>query len=241
MTGMEASHREFAIALFAAHGPESSAGPPAATFGNRKERAPTMRFVSLGAGALAAIFAACLALPVAGQTAAQLAFIPAGGRTLLTGIVDSQPPAGELRALLTGKRSRDEWSSYLKAHGPAIPALQRLSDKQRLTLADYLSLHMPLPADQVPADPARTGWTRDLPKDGRDLTLDHCQGCHIITVVVTQERSKTYWLGTVSTPSHAVIKLTPGQREELASYLELNAGIPIEQIPEELRASGATY
>jgi len=27
----------------------------------------------------------------------------------------------------------------------------------------------------------------------------------------------------------------------LASYLEQNAGIPIEQVPEELRASGATY
>jgi mono/diheme cytochrome c family protein len=73
------------------------------------------------------------------------------------------------------------------------------------------------------------------------LALDHCQGCHIITVVVTQERTKRAWLGTLITPSHAVIKFTPEQREELASYLELNAGIPIEQVPEELRASGATY
>jgi hypothetical protein len=73
------------------------------------------------------------------------------------------------------------------------------------------------------------------------LALDNCQGCHIITVVVTQVRTKTAWLGTLSTPSHAVIKMTPAEREELASYLVLNAGIPIEQVPEELRASGATY
>ena len=37
------------------------------------------------------------------------------------------------------------------------------------------------------------------------------------------------------------IKLTPQQREALASYLVLNAGIPIEQVPPDLRAGGATY
>jgi hypothetical protein len=195
-----------------------------------------MRFMFLAACALAGVFSAYLVQPLAAQTAEQLTFIPAGGRTLLTNIATSKPPADELKALLTGKRSREEWVSYLNSHGKAIPPLQRLSDKERLTLADYLSFHMPLPANQVPANLART-----LPKDGRDLSLDNCQGCHIITVVVTQERTKTHWLGTMSTPSHSVIKITPQEREELASYLELNAGIPIEQVPEELRASGATY
>ena len=200
-----------------------------------------MRFMSLAACALAGMFSGYLVQPLAAQTVEQLALIPAGGRTLLTDIATSKPPADELKPLLTGKRSREEWSSYLNTHNQAVPALQRLSDKQRLTLADYLSFRMPLPAKQVPANLAATDWTRDLPKDGRDLALDNCQGCHIITVVVTQERSKTFWLGTLSTPSHAVIKFTPEQREELASYLELNAGIPIDQVPEELRASGATY
>jgi len=201
-----------------------------------------MRFISLAGCALAGIFSACLVQPLAAQTVEQLAFIPAGGRTLLTDIAASKPPpADELKPLLTGKRSRDEWSNYLKSRNPAVPALQSLSDKQRLTLADYLSFHMPLPASQVPANLTRPDWTRTLPKDGRDLALDHCQSCHIITVVVTQERTKSAWIGTLSTPSHAVIKFTPEQREELASYLEVNAGIPIEQVPEELRASGATY
>ena len=45
----------------------------------------------------------------------------------------------------------------------------------------------------------------------------------------------------MSTPAHAVIKMTPAERDEVATYLVLNAGIPIEQVPEELRASGATY
>jgi hypothetical protein len=200
-----------------------------------------MRFMSLAACALAGMLSGYLVQPLAAQTAEELVFIPSGGRTLLTDIATSKPPADELKALLTGKRAREEWSGYLDAHSKAVPAVQSLSDKQRLTLADYLSFHMPLPANQVPANLASADWTRTLPKDGRDLALDHCQGCHIITVVVTQQRTKTAWLGTLSTPSHSVIKLTPAEREELASYLELNGGIPIEQVPEELRASGATY
>jgi len=202
-----------------------------------------MRFMSLAACGLAGMLSGYLVQPLAAQTAEQLTFIPAGGRTLLTDIATSKPPApaDELKPLLTGKRSREEWSGYLNAHSKAVPAIQSLSDKQQLTLADYLSFHMPLPANQVPANLASTDWTRTLPKDGRDLMLANCQGCHIITVVVTQQRTKTAWLGTLSTPSHAVIKFTPEQREELASYLELNAGIPIDEVPEELRASGATY
>ena len=195
----------------------------------------------LAASALAAMLNSSVVQPVTAQTAEQLAFIPSGGRTLLTDIAASKPPAGEIKSLLTAKHSRDDWSSYLAAHGKAIPAMQKMTDKERLTLADYLSFHMPLPANQVPANPTSTEWTRNLPKDGRDLALGNCQGCHIITVVVTQQRSRTAWMGTLSTPSHAPIKITADEREELASYLEQNAGIPIEQVPEELRASGATY
>jgi mono/diheme cytochrome c family protein len=198
-----------------------------------------MRTMSLAACVAAAALSTYLAWPLAAQTPEQLTFIPAGGRTLLTSIVNSKPSVDELKALLTGKRSVEEWSSYFKARGQALPAVQRLNDKERATLADYLSYHMPLP--QVPANLARTEWTRTLSKDGRDLSLDLCQGCHIITVVVTQDRSKTAWLGTMSTPAHAAIKMTPAERDEIATYLVLNGGIPIEQVPEELRASGATY
>jgi mono/diheme cytochrome c family protein len=200
-----------------------------------------MRLMSLAACVFAAAVSGTLVLPLFAQTAEQLNFIPSGGRELLTTIANGKPPAAELTALLTGKHSREEWSGYLADHGKAVPAIQRLSDKERQTLADYLSVHMPLPANQVPSNLARTDWTRSLPKDGRDLTLENCQGCHIITVVVTQARKKTTWLGTMGTPAHAVIKITPQQREEIASYLELNGAIPIEDVPEDLRASGATY
>ena len=42
-------------------------------------------------------------------------------------------------------------------------------------------------------------------------------------------------------PSHIQIKLTKEQREALASYLVINAAIPIDLVPEDLRAGGATY
>ena len=188
-----------------------------------------------------AVLGAALAAPLAAETKDVFAFIPVGGRTLLNDVVTSSPPADEVRGLLTGKHTRDEWQSYLKDHAKTVPALQKLSDKEQLTLADYLSFNMPLPAAQVPADSAKADWTKVLPQDGRDFALDRCQGCHIITVVITQARSKEAWLGTMHKPSHVRIKLTDLQRESLASYLVINAGIPIDQVPEELRAGGASY
>jgi mono/diheme cytochrome c family protein len=168
-------------------------------------------------------------------------FIPAGGRTLLTSTLQTRPPADDVRALLTGKHTREEWLSHLRARGKAIPALQRLTEKELLTLADYLSFNMPLPAEKVPSNPAQASWEKVLPLDGRDLALEYCQSCHIITVVVTQDRTKEAWLGSLNKPSHVEIKLTRQQREALASYLVLNAAIPIDLVPEDLRAGGATY
>lgn len=161
-------------------------------------------------------------------------FIPSGGRSLLAKVIDSKPPAAEVNALLMGKRSRDDWIQYLKGRTGAVPALQKLDDKEIATLADYLATNMPLA--RVPADASKA-----LPRDGRDMALDYCQSCHIITVTVTQDRTREHWLGTMSKPSHIGVKLTPQERDALARYLVLNAGIPIEQVPESLRAGGASY
>jgi hypothetical protein len=168
-------------------------------------------------------------------------FIPSGGRTLLAKAFASRPPAEEVKALLSAKHTREEWQTYLKGHSKAITGLQRLSDKELLTLADYLSFNMPLPPARIPANPAQANWEKLLPEDGRDFALEYCQSCHIITVVVTQDKLKNGWLGTMHKPSHIQIKLTEAQREALASYLVINASIPIDLVPEELRAGGATY
>ncbi len=168
-------------------------------------------------------------------------FIPLGGRSLLAEVLAAKPPAEEVQALLSAGRSAEQWVGYLKGRGTALPGLRQLGDEGLATLANYLSVNMPLAPEKVPADPARANWEKILPRDGRDLLLEYCQSCHIITVVVTQERPKEHWLGTMNKPSHVEIELSDREREALARYLVLNAGIPIDLIPEDLRAGGASY
>jgi hypothetical protein len=168
-------------------------------------------------------------------------FIPLGGRSLLADVLKAKAPAEEMKAILTGKRTRDEWQAYLNGRKTQLGALKDLSEREVTTLADYLSFNMPLPARQVPVDAAKADWGKILPRDGRDLALEYCQSCHIITVTVTQDRTKEHWLGTMNKPSHVGVKLSPQEREALASYLVLNAAIPIDQVPKELRAGGASY
>jgi hypothetical protein len=187
------------------------------------------------------LLGAVLIQPLLAQTQDVFAFIPAGGRTLFAQVVASHPPVDELQAILTGKHTRAEWLSDLKGRSKALPALQKLSEQELTTLADYLSFNMPLPGGQTAADLVKSDLTKALPPDGRDFALDRCQGCHIITVVITQVRSKEAWLGTMNKPSHTRIKLSREQREALANYLVLNGGIPIDDVPQELRAGGASY
>jgi mono/diheme cytochrome c family protein len=177
---------------------------------------------------LALALAALAAIAAAGDDLFD--FIPAGGRTLAARVLAGKPANDPARALVTAKRDRDQWL-----------AVAALDDKQKATLADYLAHNMPLAAGKAPSNPSLANWEKALPADGRDLTLEHCQSCHVITVVVTQDRAKAQWLGTLNKPSHVGIKISPAQRDALAEYLVLNAGIPIDRVPEDLRVGGATY
>lgn len=175
------------------------------------------------------------------QAADVFEFIPLGGRSLLARVLAGRPAADDVRALVNGRHTREEWLADLRGRSKQLPALQKLSEKQLLTLADYMSFNLPLPAGKVPANLAQANWDKLLPMDGRDMALEYCQGCHIITVVITQDRTKAAWLGSMNKPSHVQIKLSAAQREALASYLVINAAIPIDDVPEDLRAGGATY
>jgi hypothetical protein len=194
---------------------------------------------------------ACLAAVLLGTSAISsldaqeddiFAFIPSGGRTLLTDVFAEGAAADQVTAILSGQHAnRDEWLSDIKARAGALPGLGKLEDHELLTLADYLSFNMPLAPEKIPADPASAKWDEVLPRDGRDLALQYCQSCHIITVVITQDRTAEAWLGTMNKPSHVEIDTTQAERAALASYLVLNAGISIDDVPEDLRAGGASY
>lgn len=162
------------------------------------------------------------------------AFIPDGGRTLLAELIEAGLPEPIQQDVAAGGRTGAEWLTYLDGQAPTVEALGQFDDLQRRTLADYLAYNTPIDAvGQTDPDA--------LPPDGRDLTLEYCQSCHIITVVITQDRAREAWLGTMNKPSHIEIDLTPNQREALADYLVVNAGIPIEEVPPALRAGGASY
>lgn len=167
-----------------------------------------------------------LMIGMAGVASSQMdyfAFIPEGGRSLLQTLLADDP---ELAADLTETRPAAEWLGAISRGD--LRGAKDLDEWQARTLADYL-------AYAAPVDPAA------LLPDGRDMTLDRCQSCHIITVVVTQARAKEAWLGTLGKPSHVGVPLTEAERDQLADYLTVNAGIPIDAIPPELRAGGASY
>jgi mono/diheme cytochrome c family protein len=199
------------------------------------------RFSRAAIGALSALVLLAPGSGPRAQTDDVFAFIPPGGRSILSQLGHQGMPADEFKALVSGKRTSAEWLSHLKGRAASVPALKGLGDNELATLADYLAANMPLPTTAVPADPAKANLEKILPSDGRDLTLNYCQSCHIVTVVITQDRTRAAWLGTMNKPSHIEIELTPAQRGALADYLVRNGGIPIDQVPEELRAGGASY
>jgi hypothetical protein len=71
--------------------------------------------------------------------------------------------------------------------------------------------------------------------------LARCQSCHITTVTVTQARNRDAWMATLGRISHVDIPLNPAERGQIADYLTVNASLPIDVIPPELRAGGASY
>lgn len=168
----------------------------------------------------------CLAPALAWAEDDLFAFIPAGGRTVLSDLLAGQPDAvGALDVV----RSSDEWEQGLADGTVGLDGGAALDDWARRTLADYLAYAAPI------GDPGALPW------DGRDMALARCQSCHIITVTVTQDRPREQWLGTFNKPSHIGVPLTEAERGQLADYLSVNAGISIDDIPPELRAGGATY
>lgn len=161
----------------------------------------------------------------AAQEAADLfAFIPPGGRTLLEQVLTADD--GALAAAIATPRGADDWLALLSVADSPAPGLDEWGQQ---TLADYL------------AYAGAIGDAAALPPDGRDMMLARCQSCHIITVTVTQMRSRDAWLATLGRTSHVGVPLTAAERGQLADYLAINAGLPIDVIPPELRAGGATY
>jgi len=162
-----------------------------------------------------------------------LSFVPSGGRTLLTNVLN----AGASPDFLSEERDAAGWLEWIDANRGEVPGLDGLDEYQARTLANYLAHAAPVDIEGMSAD-ALSG---KLPRDGRDMALRYCQSCHIITVSITQDRTHQAWLGTLGNPSHVEIEMNKQERDLLADYYVVNGGIPIEQVPPALRAGGASY
>jgi len=191
---------------------------------------PVLGVAILGLAALAFI---AMSTTVRGQEDDILSFVPSGGRTLLSNVLE----AGASPEIVSGDRDTAGWLEWIEANRGEVPGLEALDEYQARTLANYLAYAAPIDAEGMNAG----ALAEKLPRDGRDIALRYCQSCHIITVSITQDRTRQAWLGTLGNPSHVEIKIDEKERGLLADYYVVNGGIPIEQVPPALRAGGASY
>lgn len=185
----------------------------------------------------AALLLGLAATAVRSQEDDMLSFVPSGGRTLITDLLAAGAGTDTVAEMVAEDRDAPGWLEWIEANRDAVPGLDGFDDYQARTLASYLAHVAPLDTADVQGD----ALAEALPRDGRDMALRYCQSCHIITVSITQDRTREAWLGTLNNPSHVEIDMDKNERSLLADYYVVNGAIPIEQIPPALRAGGASY
>lgn len=174
---------------------------------------------------------------VRGQEDDMLSFVPSGGRTLIADLLAAGAPGDTIKEMVAEDRDAPGWLEWIEANRGTVPGLDGFDEYQARTLANYLAHVAPLDTVELSGDaPAE-----QLPRDGRDMALRYCQSCHIITVSITQDRTREAWLSTLNNPSHVEIDMNQEERSLLADYYVVNGAIPIEQVPPALRAGGASY
>lgn len=203
---------------------------------------------------IAVLLAAAAALALGGLVRAaddKLAFVPKGGAQLLLEVKAKCGNCDDLAALVTAKRTADDWLKYFTGRTSTAAglseaekkkgALAGFTDKQIKTLVTYLAINLPLAKDKVPADPARARWENVLPVDGRKLTLDRCMGCHSLATTLLIEGDLNAWGVIMRKSDHVNLGMNAQQLQELLNYLAINMPVPDDQIPDEFRKGGIGY
>lgn len=177
---------------------------------------------------LAAALAACWALAFGHGQNDAFAFMPSGGPQLLQQVLEACSECEGLAELAALDQDADAWRGYFEERG----ALGELEDHQVDTLVHYLAVNLP-------AEGAQT--VEDLPRGGREIAVVQCTVCHTIELPMTADRSVERWREHIQVPPHDAIGLSEAEWATLASYLSLNAPVPEESIPEELRGGAGGY
>ncbi|NNG05099.1 MAG: hypothetical protein HKM95_13515 [Inquilinus sp.] len=170
----------------------------------------------------------------AGLTAAlaqeDFGFMPKGGKTLLLEVLGSPPDPNQMREIAQARRGEEEWQQVLSDRTEAF------SDRERLTLAAYLAVNVPLPEGLLAEAEKLDELAAALPRDGRELAWFECQFCHsLFTSHLTQDRGVQAWLNMFQSPFHRELKMNEQEREEFSRYSAVNMPMKIEDVPPDLR------
>lgn len=174
-----------------------------------------------------AALAVCTSVGVA-LAQADFDFMPDGGRNLLVQVFDADPSI--LAGITAQKLEAEDWQTLVQDHKPG------LTEAEARTLASYMALNLPLADPSTLADLAPETLADALPRDGKDLAIRNCQGCHgFYTGYLGHSRDVNGWLVMFNSPFHLEIRMNPTERRTFAHYSALNLPLPIENVPADLR------
>jgi hypothetical protein len=186
--------------------------------------------------------AALLATP-AGAAEDPYKFMPKGGREMFVealGRCANCDPA----EIVASRRTAEDWLKYFAGRQTAkdkkAGVLAHLGDKQAKTLASYMAANLPLAKASV-AKGSKIDWKAALPLDGRELTLEKCMGCHSLGATMLNDADLKGWDMILKKSDHRVLRMTDKEILTLQHYLTINAPVPEESVPKELRQSAGVY
>ena len=160
------------------------------------------------------------------------AFMPAGGKQLLTDLLENCATCDDIESIALTDRTEEEWKEYFSNQETSLQnlpdeelsrgAFANLTAQSEQTLTSYLTVNFPLKR-----------WRKKYPLDGRQMALETCIACHG-AIWAPSTRPVAGWLSTFKQPMHSSIPFRKTQAAELAHYFAINLPISIEEIPEEL-------
>ncbi|WP_026757009.1 hypothetical protein [Sediminimonas qiaohouensis] len=158
----------------------------------------------------------------------QFAFMPDGGRSILTGLLSAMTPEAAQDTLMRDD-APEGWATW------ATSLDAGLDPASIETLASYAALNLPLGGKPVSGLGA-TELAEVLPPDGKDLAVAQCQFCHaLFSGYLMHDRDKAGWLSTFKSPFHTEIPMSRVERETFAGYSAINMPLAFDDVPPELR------
>ena len=172
-------------------------------------------------GALCLLAGSLLAQP-------EFDFMPDGGRQMVLQVF-----GGSIADLATVASSQHDAAGWQRIVAEKDPDLD---EKARETLASYLAVNMPLPAETVKAatTPGQLGTA--FPPDGKELAIANCQFCHsFFTGYLAHDRDAEGWRGVFKPPYHSELPMSARERETFSLCSAINMTISYQDVPADLR------